>query len=500
MSLPSSPAQTSLLRSIYDELDISADDLAFIEAHGTGTQVGDPAEANALSQVIGQARGTVLPIGSAKTNVGHLEPVSGLVGVLKSILALQNRLLPRSLHFETPDPNIDFAALNLSVASDPLPLSGRVSRQLAGINSFGFGGTNAHTVIGEVAPARTGEQGCRRCAAGRIRPQRGRASCACEPLRCASRTTGCCRQDGRGCRDPDPRPHDHRLVVLGDGDQARRARGFASGESDPAAVTGRSLAQRGGLAFAFSGNGAQWAGMGQQAYQSDKTFREAFEAVDRHFMAVSGWSLVTMLFSADLDQEIGRTEIAQPMLFTLQVAIVTALEKRGIVPDMVVGHSVGEWPRPGARACWTCRPRPGSFTSVPPSRRSSATSAPWQPCCCRKPTRAAIASSGLPDWRSPRSIHRAASPSPARPTASTPSPVMPGPTAGPCASWTSPIPSTARWWIQSRRPCATRSARSLIACQTQVLLLRPSGCGDRHAGRHLLVGQRAPARPLLAGG
>lgn len=344
LSLPSSPAQTSLLRSIYDELDISADDLAFIEAHGTGTQVGDPAEANALGQVIGQARGTVLPIGSAKTNVGHLEPVSGLVGVLKSILALQNRLLPRSLHFETPNPNIDFTALNLSVASDPLPLTGDVSRQLAGINSFGFGGTNAHTVIGEVAPrpepaSRVADdaplvvsarsEAALRALAGRYATLHAQPDLAAGTIADAAIRT----------RDL----HDHRLVVLGDGATKRAAlEAFASGESDPAAVTGRSLAQRGGLAFAFSGNGAQWAGMGQQAYQSDRTFREAFEAVDRHFMAVSGWSLVTMLFSADLDQEIGRTEIAQPMLFTLQVAIVTALEKRGIVPDMVLGHSVGE--------------------------------------------------------------------------------------------------------------------------------------------------------------
>ncbi|SDU02293.1 type I polyketide synthase [Stappia sp. ES.058] len=344
LSLPSSPAQTSLLRSIYDDLDLSADDLAFIEAHGTGTQVGDPAEANALGQVIGRARSEVLPIGSAKTNVGHLEPVSGLVGILKSVLALQNGILPRSLHFDTPNPHIDFAALNLSVASAPVSLHGDTTHKLAGINSFGFGGTNAHTVIGEVAPW----------------PEPKSAVADNAPLIISARSEAALRDLARGYGTLHGQPgvspgaiadaairtrdlHDLRLVVLGDGDTKRAAlAAFADGKPTPATVTGRSLATRGGLAFAFSGNGAQWAGMGQQAYQADGAFREAFETTDRHFMAVSGWSLVTMLFSADLDTEIGRTEIAQPLLFALQVAMVQALKQRGISPDMVIGHSVGE--------------------------------------------------------------------------------------------------------------------------------------------------------------
>ncbi|WP_029059653.1 type I polyketide synthase [Stappia stellulata] len=344
LSLPSSPAQTALLRSIYGDLGIAPEDLSFIEAHGTGTQVGDPAEANALGQVIGRARSSVLPIGSAKTNVGHLEPVSGLVGILKSVLALQHGVLPRSLHFDTPNPNIDFDGLNLAVASEPVPLSGDVSRLIAGINSFGFGGTNAHTVIGEVAP------------------QGGAKSTVADdaPLVVSARSEPALRELAARYSTLLARPgissgavadaairtrdlHDHRLVVLGDGETKRAAlAAFASGKTEPSTVTGRGPGTRGGLVFAFSGNGAQWAGMGQQAYRSDTVFREVFETVDRHFMAVSGWSLVTMLFSADLDQEIGRTEIAQPLLYALQVAMVTALESRGIVPDMVVGHSVGE--------------------------------------------------------------------------------------------------------------------------------------------------------------
>lgn len=154
LSLPCAQAQAALLHSIYRDLDISPEDLAFIEAHGTGTPVGDPAEANALGVAIGQHRQTPVPIGSVKTNIGHLEPVSGLAGVLKSVLALQHRQLPRSLHFDTPNPNIDFEALNLSVAGAPLALDASGAGRLAGINSFGFGGTNAHTVIAAGDPIR----------------------------------------------------------------------------------------------------------------------------------------------------------------------------------------------------------------------------------------------------------------------------------------------------------------------------------------------------------
>ena len=110
MSLPSSQSQADLLEEVYRDFDLDPNDLAFIEAHGTGTRVGDPAEAFALGEKLGQRRSAPLPIGSVKTNIGHLEPASGLAGVIKSILALEHDRLPRSLHFETPNPDIPSAS------------------------------------------------------------------------------------------------------------------------------------------------------------------------------------------------------------------------------------------------------------------------------------------------------------------------------------------------------------------------------------------------------
>ncbi|MEM8699792.1 MAG: polyketide synthase, partial [Pseudomonadota bacterium] len=152
LSMPSEPDQARLLAKIYGDLGVDPDHLAFMEAHGTGTSVGDPIEARAIGTVLGQHRRSPLPIGSAKTNVGHLEAASGLVGLLKAQLALDHGRLPPSLHFETPNPEIDFEGLKLTVAANPvdIPPASKNAPWIAGVNSFGFGGANAHAVLRQI--------------------------------------------------------------------------------------------------------------------------------------------------------------------------------------------------------------------------------------------------------------------------------------------------------------------------------------------------------------
>ena len=150
ISLPSLDAQEALLQRVFSRSGIDPERLAFVEAHGTGTSVGDPIEATALGRAIGRNRNSPLPIGSIKTNIGHLEPASGLAGLLKALLALNHGILPRSLHFDEPNPNIDFKRLNLTVCNQSLLLPDAAERY-AGVNSFGFGGTNAHAIV---APGR----------------------------------------------------------------------------------------------------------------------------------------------------------------------------------------------------------------------------------------------------------------------------------------------------------------------------------------------------------
>ncbi|MGI4748077.1 MAG: beta-ketoacyl synthase N-terminal-like domain-containing protein, partial [Janthinobacterium lividum] len=152
IALPAIEGQKILLDRLYGHAGIDPNRLAFVEAHGTGTRVGDPAEATAIGQALGQRRDAPLPIGSVKSNIGHLEPASGLAGLFKAILALEHRRLPASLHLGAINPAIDFTELNLALATQPvtLPASGT---WLAGVSSFGFGGTNAHVVIRQPEPS-----------------------------------------------------------------------------------------------------------------------------------------------------------------------------------------------------------------------------------------------------------------------------------------------------------------------------------------------------------
>src|SRR5271165_5788143 len=147
LSLPSEAAQTSLLRSVYTRAGLAPEKLAFFEMHGTGTPAGDPIEAAAVGHSLGQSRSDPLPIGSVKTNIGHLEPASGMAGLLKAALALDRGIVPPTLHCETPNPNIAFDQLNLRLVRDAEPIGAARERRYAGVNSFGFGGTNAHVVL-----------------------------------------------------------------------------------------------------------------------------------------------------------------------------------------------------------------------------------------------------------------------------------------------------------------------------------------------------------------
>ena len=151
LSLPSGPAQARLIEQVLSDSGTTPDRLGYFEAHGTGTAAGDPLEAGAIGAAIGRHRAAPLPIGSAKTNIGHTEPASGIVGLLKAMLILERGSIPPSLHHETPNPQIDFAGLGLRVPVAAEPLRGE--RPVIGVNSFGFGGTNACALLGAAPPA-----------------------------------------------------------------------------------------------------------------------------------------------------------------------------------------------------------------------------------------------------------------------------------------------------------------------------------------------------------
>ena len=343
LSLPSMNAQAALLEEVYERFEVDPNRVAFVEAHGTGTRVGDPIEAEAIGRVIATRRDEPLLIGSSKTNFGHLEPASGLVGVLKSQMALTNDCLPANLHFDVPNPDIRFEALNLKVASEATALSRSGTPRAVGINSFGFGGANAHVVMEDGEPAVT-------------KPLTHRAapiiiSAASEPAlrQLAARSAEALAAAGDAALYANAAAHGRQRLpfraVIAPGtaeDVGAALAAVAAGEKHANAVQGEALSAAQAPVFVYSGNGSQWAGMGRTAYQNETDFRLSFDRTDRLFMSVAGWSLVTMLFSEDLESEIERTEIAQPLLFALQVALTEALQKKGLAPSAVVGHSVGD--------------------------------------------------------------------------------------------------------------------------------------------------------------
>src|SRR5437762_12464895 len=149
ISLPSAEAQTRLVQDACKDAGVLPVQIAFVEAHGTGTAVGDPIEAHALAEALCKDRSAPLPIGSVKTNLGHLETAAGVAGLVKAMLVLQHREIPASLHFTSPNPHIDFDKLKLRVPTDLEPFPETEGERLAGVNSFGFGGANAHVILTE---------------------------------------------------------------------------------------------------------------------------------------------------------------------------------------------------------------------------------------------------------------------------------------------------------------------------------------------------------------
>ncbi|WP_367128759.1 beta-ketoacyl synthase N-terminal-like domain-containing protein [Saccharothrix sp. HUAS TT1] len=332
LSLPSADAQEELLRAVYRRAGVHADEVAYFEAHGTGTPVGDPIECTAIGRALGRDRTAgPLPIGSVKTNLGHLEPASGIVGVLKALLVLRHRHVPASLHADPPNPDIDFAGLNLAVATEPIPLDGR-RRLVAGVNSFGFGGANAHVVLAsppEPEPAEAHGDEPRPVLVSAGSPEaldRATADLVDHLGRADDFYDLAYTASARRTR------HRYRRAVLA-ADRAEAARLL------PGAAVVEGVAE-GRIGFVFDGNASQWAGMGADL-PADKDFRVAVEQVDTALAPYLGWSVLDRL-GAVTATELTDTEVAQPLLFAVQVGVTELLRANGVVASAVLGHSVGE--------------------------------------------------------------------------------------------------------------------------------------------------------------
>jgi phthiocerol/phenolphthiocerol synthesis type-I polyketide synthase C len=344
LSLPNREAQARLIRRVLSEAGASPDRLAYFEAHGTGTQVGDPTEAWAIGRAAAAGRAAPLPVGSVKTNIGHTEPASGIAGLLKAMLVLERRVVPATLHQAEPNPNIDFAGLNIRIPAAAEPLA-EVAEPVAGVNSFGFGGTNACALLGPAPKPRR----ARAAASGPPPPLllSARSAAALSELaaRWQARLAGADRVAAAALARGAARHRDlltHRLALRGadGGALAGAIAAWRDGAKD--AATAGSVAGAGALCFVFSGNGAQYAGMARGALATSPAFRRGLEAADAALAPLLGWSPLARIAAGLTAEELAATDTAQPTLFAVQVAMLPALAEQGLRPAMVLGHSVGE--------------------------------------------------------------------------------------------------------------------------------------------------------------
>lgn len=349
LTVPSADAQAELMRRAYANAGIHPVELDYLEAHGTGTPVGDPIETRAIGAALGKHRpaSQPLPIGSVKSNMGHLEPASGVAGMAKAIYALIHRTVPATIGVRSPNPDIALKDWNIEIVTQTLPLK-PTGKLTIGVNSFGFGGANAHVIL-ESASSRP-KRGARKPA-----PQ------ALIPLVVTGKSEQALREAAAALathlRTGNSRPlydiayhsvhrrdwHAERALVFAC-DKNRAAadlQALAQGKAPRRRVsTGAAINGAHGPVFVYSGNGSQWAGMGNRL-MTDPVFAAAIHEIDALLSEYCDLSLATELATRHASRY-DYTEIAQPALFALQVGITRVLAQRGVTPAATLGHSVGE--------------------------------------------------------------------------------------------------------------------------------------------------------------
>ncbi|WP_367847704.1 SDR family NAD(P)-dependent oxidoreductase [Rhodoferax sp. WC2427] len=342
ITVPNKVAQSKLMQQVLDRAGLVPDDVHYVEAHGTGTPLGDPIESAAISSVFGVHRAYPMPVGSVKANIGHLEAASGVASLIKLVLCMRERQLPAVAGLTHLNPAIDFEGLNIRPPRELEALPQGTLRMA--VNSFGYGGTNAHAILESPPEAAASTPVAASADGWCMLPISARSDEALADLVTQWSNT----LDTMG---PDvPRSllataalrrthHDCRVAFAADSGPSLRSAVASWLEARPRAE--RPLKNTDAV-FVFTGMGPQWWGMARELLSSDAASQQLAQKFDGIFKSLSGWSLVDALLQPEEASLVAKTHIAQPANFLCQWLVTQWLAARGVRPAAVVGHSVGE--------------------------------------------------------------------------------------------------------------------------------------------------------------
>ncbi len=355
ITAPNSLAQQAVINDALDNADISPDQIQYLETHGTGTPLGDPIEIESIKKTMLQERSkdNTLYIGSAKTNIGHLEAAAGIAGLIKLILSIMHEEIPPHINFKELNPHIRLENTPIKIASENIPWKRSEKLRMAAISSFGFGGTNAHMILSEPEKSEVSDE-----ERGQIQLQE-----RIMPITAHSRAALKDRvMHIRRFLQQTPqtaetlydvlyrlslkRSHlDHRFAVIAENhDEFSKAMdAYIHDDEKAPVVTGRKDANlQHKIVFVFSGQGPQWYGMGHELMQKEPVFKATVDRISILLEEYCGWKLDEALAADEEHSRLNETEVAQPALFAIQVALAALCRSWGMVPDAVIGHSVGE--------------------------------------------------------------------------------------------------------------------------------------------------------------
>ena len=355
LTVPNGVAQQRVIAEALQHAGVAAGDVGYLEAHGTGTSLGDPIEVQAAAAALGKGRADDRPllIGSVKTNIGHLEAAAGIAGLIKVVLSLEHEELPKHLHFQNPSPHIPWDRLPVRVVDEATPWARDGRPRIAGISSFGFSGTNSHVIVEEapvevsqVAAAPVAPSDDRRFS---VLPLSARSPEALVQLAEEYRSwltahpeaslAEVCFTAGAG------RSHlEHRAaLVVNSTESARELLGALADDRPAPGLLRGDCADKPKTAWLFTGQGSQYAGMARELFETEPVFAETMTRCAAAVADVLERPLLDVIFDADGEETLRQTAYAQPALFALEMGLARLWQSWGFEPDVVIGHSVGQY-------------------------------------------------------------------------------------------------------------------------------------------------------------